>query len=45
MATAAAAPPGLIDPTKGAKYPILLSDRLSGSSDAKVDQLLSIACE
>lgn len=40
---AAATPPGVVDPTKPAKYPIILSDALLGKSPKEI--LTALKCE
>lgn len=39
---AAATPPGVVDPTKPAKYPVILSDALLGKSPKEI--LTAIRC-
>lgn len=40
---AAATPPGVVDPTKPAKYPVILSDALLGKSSPK-EILTALKC-
>lgn len=40
---AAATPPGVVDPTKPAKYPVILSDALLGKSPKEI--LTAIRCK
>lgn len=40
---ASAIPPGVVDPTKPSKYPVILSDALLGKSPKEI--LTAIRCE